>query len=117
MRPRRIAEVRAEHLLTELLSAQGWNTQPPPRGDLLRQQEYKDYPHLFDIFKGNSKSARGGDGLPEAILVDENMEPLAVVEVKGAASDLPKEAAAPTADRKVILLRPEVDIAPGSIVS
>jgi len=90
MQPRRVAEVRAEHLLTELLSAQGWNTLPPPKGELLRQQEYKDYPHLFDIFKGNSKSARGGDGLPEAILVDENMEPLAVVEVKGSEGDLPK---------------------------
>lgn len=90
MQPRRVAEVRAEHLLTELLSAQGWNTLSPPKGDLLRQQEYKDFPHLFDIFKGNSKSSRGGDGLPEAVLVDENMEPLAVVEVKGAAGDLSK---------------------------
>lgn len=90
MQPRRVAEVRAEHLLTELLSAQGWNTQSPPKGDLLRQQEYKDFPHLFDIFKGNSKSARGGDGLPEAILVDENMEPLAVVEVKGSEGEIKK---------------------------
>ena len=90
MRVRRVAEVRAEHLLTELLSAQGWNTSSPPKGDLLRQQEYKDFPHLLDVFKGNSKSARGGDGLPEAILVDENMEPLAVVEVKGSVGDLNK---------------------------
>lgn len=35
-----------------------------------------------------------------------------------AASDLPKDAAAATgADRKVIILRPDSDIAPGSIVS
>jgi methionyl-tRNA synthetase len=35
-----------------------------------------------------------------------------------AASDLPKDAAAATgADRKVIILRPDADIAPGSIVS
>ena len=35
-----------------------------------------------------------------------------------AASDLPKDAAAATgADRKVIILRPDTDIAPGSIVS
>jgi methionyl-tRNA synthetase len=35
-----------------------------------------------------------------------------------AASDLPKDAAAAaTAERKVILLRPDTDIAPGSIVS
>ena len=90
MRPRRVAEVRAEQLLTELLSAQGWNTLSPPRGELLRQQEYKDYPHLLEIFKGNSKANRGGDGLPEALLVDENLEPLAVVEVKSSAADLSK---------------------------
>lgn len=90
MQPKRVAEVRAEHLLTELLTAQGWGVQSPPRGELLRQQEYKDYPHLLDIFRGNSKSAKGGDGLPEAILVDDSNEPLAVVEVKGAVTDLQK---------------------------
>lgn len=90
MRQRRVAEVRAEHLLTELLTAQGWSTQSPPKGELLRQQEYKDFPQLFDIFRGNSKTARGGDGMPEALLVDESMQPLAVVEVKGSVHDLPK---------------------------
>lgn len=34
-----------------------------------------------------------------------------------AASDLPKDASNPATERKVILLRPEADIAPGSIVS
>jgi methionine--tRNA ligase beta chain len=34
-----------------------------------------------------------------------------------AASDVPKDAAAPDAVRKVIVLRPDVEIAPGSIVS
>jgi hypothetical protein len=90
MQPRRVAEVRAEHLLTELLSIQGWNVSPPPKGDLLRQQEYKDYPSLLDIFKGNSKTSRGGDGLPEALLVNDNLEPIAVFEVKGNQSDLQK---------------------------
>jgi len=86
----RIAEVRAEHLLTDLLNAQGWNTQRPPKGDLLRQQEYKDHPHLLEIFKGRSKKDGGGDGLPEALLVDESFQPLAVIEVKGAQVDLHK---------------------------
>lgn len=90
MKARRVAEVRAEHLLTELLVAQGWNTQSPPKGDLLRQQEYKDHPNLLDIFRGNSKSAGGGDGLPEALIVDEFLAPLAVIEVKGTVQDLPK---------------------------
>lgn len=34
-----------------------------------------------------------------------------------AASDMPKDAAQPEAERKVIVLRPDADIAPGSIVS
>lgn len=34
-----------------------------------------------------------------------------------AASDIPKDAAAAGAERKVIVLRPDADIAPGSIVS
>lgn len=34
-----------------------------------------------------------------------------------AASDVPKDASAPQTERKVILLRPDADIAPGSIVS
>lgn len=86
----RVAEVRAEHLLTELLSIQGWEALRPPRGDLLRQQEYKDYPHLFDIFRGRSKSAGGGDGLPEALLVDEAVQPIAVIEVKALRADFAK---------------------------
>jgi predicted RNA methylase len=86
----RIAEVRAEHLLTELLSVQGWGASRPPKGDLLRQQEYKDYPHLLEIFKGKSKSSGGGDGLPEALLVDEHLQPLAVIEVKGSPLEMAK---------------------------
>lgn len=89
-KPARIAEVRAEHLLTELLMSQGWSVEHPPKGELLRQGEYKDHPHLLDIFKGKSKSSGGGDAMPEALLVDENLQPLAVVEAKGSAKDLPK---------------------------
>lgn len=88
LKARRVAEVRAEHLLTELLTAQGWEAQRPSKGDLLRQQEYRDYPHLLDIFRSKSKSAGGGDGLPEAVLVDANLQPLAVMEVKGRQEDL-----------------------------
>ena len=39
----RVSEVRAEHLLTELLTAQGWDVRRPPNGEMLRQQEYKDH--------------------------------------------------------------------------
>lgn len=79
----RIAEVRAEELLIELLSSQGWEVRKPPKGELLRQQEYKDYPHLAEILCGNSKKGGPGYGLPEAILVDrDTLQPLAIIEVK-----------------------------------
>jgi methionyl-tRNA synthetase len=57
------------------------------------------------------------------IIIVANLEPRKIrgEESRGmllAASDLPKDAAAATgAERKVILLRPDADIAPGSIVS
>src|SRR5208282_3566064 len=86
----RVSEVRAEHLLTELLVAQGWDVRRPPSGETLRQNEYKNYPHLFEILRGNSKKGiGGGDGLPELILVDRStLQPLAVVEAKADAANL-----------------------------
>lgn len=57
------------------------------------------------------------------IIIVANLEPRKIrgEESRGmllAASDLPKDAAAASgAERKVILLRPDADIAPGSIVS
>jgi len=81
-RLQRVAEVRAEDLLVELLTSQGWDTRRPPHGEMLRQQEYKDHGHLAEILKGISKSGKG-DGKPEAFLVDRaTMQPLAVIEVK-----------------------------------
>lgn len=86
---RRFAEVRTEHLLTGLLVDQGWDVRRPPQGELLRQHEYKDHDHLLEIFKGRSKTRRGGDGLPEAVLIDKStLQPRAVIEAKAAASDL-----------------------------
>jgi hypothetical protein len=81
-RAERIAEVRAEELLAELLRSQGWDTRRPPSGEMLRQHEYKDHTHLAAILRGISKSG-DGDGKPEAFLVDRaTMQPLAVIEVK-----------------------------------
>ena len=85
----RVAEVRAEHLLTEMLVAQGWDARKPPVGDLLRQQEYKDYAQLADILRGRGKQGFGGDALPEAILIDrETLVPLVVIEAKSSADTL-----------------------------
>ena len=86
----RIAEVRAEELLTELFRSQGWDTRRPPAGEMLRQHEYKDHAHLKPILEGISKSGHG-DGKPEAILVDRaTRQPLAVIEVKADVKDLEK---------------------------
>lgn len=86
----RVAEVRAEDLLIELLRSQGWDTRRPPAGELLRQHEYKDYPALAEILRGVSKSGKG-DGRPEAFLINrETLQPLAVIEVKPDAESLNK---------------------------
>lgn len=87
----RVSEVRTEHLLTELLRAQGWDTRRPPNGELLRQHEYKDHEHLREIFRGRSKAAGLGDGLPEAVLVDrQTLQPIAVIEAKASVGELAK---------------------------
>ena len=85
----RVAEVRAEHLLTDMLVAQGWDPRRPPSGDVLRQNEYRDFPHLIDAFKGQGKTGKGGDFLPEVVIIDrDTQQPLIVVEAKRLASDL-----------------------------
>ena len=90
-RPLRVSEVRTEHLLTELLAAQGWDCRRPPNGEMLRQHEYKDHAHLSEIFRARSKGAGGGDGLPEAVIVDrETLQPLIIIEAKAGMSDLDK---------------------------
>lgn len=87
----RVSEVRAEHLLTELLTAQGWNVRRPPSGEMLRQHEYKDHSHLRDVFLHRSKVTMIGHGLPEAVLIDRlSLQPLLVVEAKAAIADLGK---------------------------
>ena len=86
--PNRISERRTEHLLAEILDAQGWDLRRPPQGELLRQQEYKSHPHLLEIFKHSSKHGSGA-GLPEAVLVDRAaISPLAVIEAKSGMAEL-----------------------------
>ena len=84
----RVAERRAERLIEELLSAQGWDIRRPPAGDVLAQQEYKDYPSLRDALAACSKSGPG-EGIPEYVLVERSSaDPLAVFEAKARASDI-----------------------------
>ncbi|WP_394999216.1 class I SAM-dependent DNA methyltransferase [Sphingomonas sp.] len=87
----RVSEVRAEHLLTELLSAQGWDCRRPPNGEMLRQHEYKDHGHLREVFLGHSKVTQIGHGLPEAVVVDrQTLQPILVIEAKASVDDLDK---------------------------
>lgn len=89
-RTKHVSEDRTEHLLRELLQAQGWDLRRPPSGDVLLKQEYKSYPVLQEILKTASKSGEGA-GLPEALLVDRSsVEPLAIIEAKANIADLGK---------------------------
>jgi type I restriction enzyme M protein len=79
---RRPSERRSEHLLNDLLDAQGWDRRRPPQGDVLFQSEYRGFPELVAILKNASKSGTGA-GIPEALLIDRvSNEPLGVVEAK-----------------------------------
>lgn len=79
---KRVSERRAEQLLNDLLESQGWDIRRPPQGDLLLQNEYRNYPELSEALARSSKSG-SGHGVPEAILVDRKTgSPLAVVEAK-----------------------------------
>ncbi len=90
-RAHRVSEVRTEHLLTELLTSQGWDCRRPPNGELLRQHEYKDHDHLKEVFRNRSKVTAIGQGLPEAVVVDRHtLQPLVVIEAKAAQKDLDK---------------------------
>jgi len=87
----RVSEVRAEHLITELLASQGWDCRRPPSGEMLRQQEYKDHSHLREVFLHRSKVTMIGHGLPEAVIVDrQSLQPLLVIEAKASIGDLSK---------------------------
>ena len=76
------SERRAEFLLNDLLTSQGWDMRRPPRGDLVVQNECRAFPEIKDALSDASKSGLG-PGVPEAILIDSRAEaPLAVIETK-----------------------------------
>ncbi len=84
----RRSERRAERLLDDLLTSQGWNERKPPQGDLYLQHEYRSDERLAKALSGASKSGVGA-GVPEAILMDgETGGPLAVIETKAVAEDI-----------------------------
>ena len=89
--PKRVPEKRAEHLLAEILQAQGWDLRRPPQGDLVRQQDYRSFPRLADVLRGSQGSGtpKASSNFPYAILVDRaSGAPLAIIEVRADTADL-----------------------------
>lgn len=85
-----LSEVRTEDTILDLLRIQGWRTDKVPKGSLIRQNEYKNFPALGEMFKGKSKTG-AGDAYPDFLLVNpQSLCPLLVIEAKAKLEDLDK---------------------------
>ncbi len=81
------SEVRTETLILDLLAIQGWPTGRPPQGCVVRQNEYKAFLELEEIFKGRSKRGKG-DGYPDFLIISpETYRPQMVIEAKADEAD------------------------------
>lgn len=84
-----LSETRTEDTIVDLLQIQGWSVGRPPKGAVIRQNEYKNHPALAEIFKGKGKSGKGGDGYPDFLIVDEDsLIPLVVIEAKASSKNI-----------------------------
>lgn len=83
------SESRTEEAVAQqLLAVRGWDAARPPRGDVLRKNEYRQYPHLMERLAGHSKTGKG-DGYPDFLVVDRaSISPLIVIETKANEGDL-----------------------------
>lgn len=82
------SERRTEDVTLDLMDIQGWPTARPPKGQLVRQNEYKALPHIENMFKGKSKRGKG-DGYPDFLLIDKDTaRPIMVIETKASVKDL-----------------------------
>ena len=85
------SETRTEDLIKDLLFIQGWSIKRPPKGNLIRQNEYKDFSHLEEIFKGKSKSGGKRDAYPDFLIIDKDTSiPQIVIEAKANKKDFTK---------------------------
>lgn len=83
-----LSETRTETLILDLLNIQGWATGRPPHGSTVRQNEYKSFLELEEIFKGKSKRGKG-DAYPDFLLISRSTHrPQMVVEAKSDVNDL-----------------------------
>lgn len=89
--PKHESEKRTEDTILDLLDIQGWRTPKPPRGDVIRQNEYKSFSGLVDIFKGKSKrksAKRPGDAYPDFLIASDACLPLCIIEAKANEADI-----------------------------
>lgn len=85
-----LSEVRTEDTVLDLLRIQAWRTDKVPKGSLIRQNEYKNFPVLATAFKGKSKTG-SGDAYPDFLLVNpKSLQPLLIIEAKAKLEDLDK---------------------------
>lgn len=83
-----LSETRTEDTILDLLKIQGWETAKPPKGSVIRQNEYKNHPALAEMLKGMSKTG-AGDGYPDFLIVDSKSHmPQIVIEAKADAKDI-----------------------------
>lgn len=80
----RLSEHRARQVAKDLLKFRNWNLDPVVKyGQCLEENEYKTYPQLSTLFKGQSKTGKG-DGYPDFLMVNSSIgkKPILVVETK-----------------------------------
>jgi len=85
-----LSESRTESLVLDLLNIQNWTElNRPPKGRLIRQNEYKAVAELADLFRGKSKSGPG-DGYPDFLIVGDGLRPQMIIEAKASRNDFRK---------------------------
>ena len=83
-----LSEKRTEDLTRDLLVIRGWDVAKPPKGQTVRQNEYKNAIELKTIFAGKSKTG-DGDALPDFLLLSRLTDlPRFVIEAKGNVKDI-----------------------------
>lgn len=86
----KITEQRARQVAKDLLTFRGWKLDTLNKaGQCLEENEYKNYQHLNNVFKGKSKTGKG-DGYPDFLLVNSSsgQKPILIVETKASSTQI-----------------------------
>jgi hypothetical protein len=81
------SEARTESVVLDLIKIQGWSLEKPPKGGLVRQNEFRNHAPLKEYLAGGSKTGKG-DGVPDFIILDEQNRPLIIIEAKANKNDV-----------------------------